>query len=41
MNEKKLYLEAIVDVILFDTLDVIRTSNPVLGEDGDDIFDDR
>ena len=41
MNEKKLYLEAIVDVILFDALDVIRTSNPVFGEDGDDIFDDR
>lgn len=41
MNEKKLYLEAVVDVILLDMLDVIRTSNPVFGEEGDDIFDDR
>lgn len=41
MSEKKLYLEAVVDIITLDAFDVITTSTPVWGEEGEDIFDDR
>ena len=39
--KKKRYTMATVDVVRFDAEDVIRTSLPVSGEDGNDIFDDR
>lgn len=39
MKEKE-YSSPIIELLLWSELDVIRTSQPV-GEDGNDIFDDR
>ncbi len=40
MSKEREYMNVAVEVILFDFEDVIKTSTPV-GEDGNDIFDDR
>lgn len=41
MKDKKGYFDLTIEIILLDGLDVITASNPVSGEDGNDIFDDR
>lgn len=41
MNKEKEYILPTVEVILFNSVDIIKTSNPISGEDGNDIFDDR
>ena len=41
MVEQKHYISPTIDVLLLNNLDVIRTSDFIEGEDGNDIFDDR
>ena len=41
MMEQKNYISPTIDILLLSNLDVIRTSDAVFGEDGNDIFDDR
>ena len=41
MIEEKKYDSPTIEIKLLSDLDIIRTSNPVFGEDGNDIFDDR
>lgn len=39
--EQTNYISPTIDILLLRDFDVIRTSNFVEGEDGNDIFDDR
>ena len=41
MMEQKNYISPTIDILLVGNLDVIRTSDAFVGEDGNDIFDDR